>query len=272
MVRLKVSRCDLAPDGNDKILPVVPPSQAITEYSIKKGIDPGHAPGPSDGGLFLRITGVFFVEGAARISGTLFDLVEEGLVDANVGDDGEQQEGTLASGAGSVYPVPPQAGGPDIPSVEPAYHELGPTPSDPQVLSGQHGRSWKPPEPPIGYKFRSILKGDQEAVVDLSLLSGRYYPRVLTKPLLSNHIDRLLRLGESVHYLHALEGLVPGYYNSVDPVFCQKSRQAMLAEAIAQAQSECEDWFDRLEISKLLDVGLVGAVSDVEMDVDEGGQ
>jgi len=141
--------------------------------------------------------------------------------------------------------------------------------SDRQMLSGPYVRSWNPPEPPTGYKFRSILKGDWEAVMDISLLSGRYYPGVLTNPLLSAHLQHLLTLEGSVHHLYALEGLAPGYYNSVDPEFAKESRQLMLKEAVAEAKSKCEDWFDKEAVSNLLDSDLTSTTSDVEMEEPE---
>lgn len=82
LVQLRVSRCDLAPSGNDKVQPVAPSSRATPKHATKRGIDPERAPGPGDGVLFLRIMGIFFVEGTARISGMLFDLAKEGLAGA----------------------------------------------------------------------------------------------------------------------------------------------------------------------------------------------
>lgn len=101
--------------------------------------------------------------------------------------------------------------------------------------------------------------------MDISLLSGRYYPGVLSNPLLSDHLGRLLRLKESVHHLYALEGLAPGYYNSVDPEFSKESRPVMLAEAIVEAKNRCEEWFDKEAVSNLLDSESTGSMSDVEM-------
>ena len=261
LVRLKVPRRELAPSGSERVLPVVPPSQAAIEYTIQKGIEADHAPGSGDRGLFLRIVSIFVVEKKVRVSGMLFDLVEDGFLGAGVGGREGRQEDTSAFDMRSLDPALLQGEIPDAPPAD----DFKPA-SDRQILSGPHVRSWNPPEPPIGYKFRSILKGDWEAVMDISLLSGRYYPGVLSNPLLSDHLERLLKLEESVHHLYALEGLAPGYYNSVDPEFSRESRPAMLNEAIAEAKSKCEEWFDKEAVSNLLDSDLTSSTSDVEMD------
>jgi hypothetical protein len=73
-------------------------------------------------------------------------------------------------------------------------------------------------------------------------------------------------LEESISHLYALEGLAPGYYNSVDPEFAKESRQKMLLEAVAEAKSKCEEWFDKEAVSNLLDAELTSATSDVEME------
>lgn len=263
LVRLKVPRRELAPHGSERVLPAVPPSQAAIDYTIQKGIDPDNAPGSGDRGLFLRIASIFVVEKKVRISGMLFDLVEEGFVGAGVGGREGRQEDTSAFDMTALDPA--LFHGEDTgASAELTTNGFKPA-ADRQILSGPYVRSWNPPEPPIGYKFRSILKADWEAVMDISLLSGRYYPGVLTNPLLSDHLERLLRLNEPVHHLYALEGLAPGYYNSVDPEFAKESRPVMLKEAITEAKSKCEDWFDKEAVSNLLDSELTSSASDVEM-------
>ena len=265
LVRLKVPRRDLAPDGSETVLPVVPPSQNAVDYTVQKGADPEHAPGSGDRGLFLRITSIFVVEKKVRISGVLFDLVEEEFVGEGVGGREGRQEDTSVFDMRSLDPALLQGERSDVPLTERPPNAFKPA-SDRQVLSGPYVRSWNPPEPPIGYKFRSVTKGDWEAVMDISLLSGRYYPGVLSNPLLSDHFERLSRCQESIHHLYALEGLAPGYYNSVDPEFPKESRQVMFVEAIAEAKSKCEEWFDKEAVSNLLDAELTGTGSDVDME------
>ena len=264
LVRLKVSRRELSPNGSERVLPIVPPSQATVDYTIQKGLGPEHAPTSGDRGLFLRITSIFAVEKKVRISGMLFDLVEDGFVGVGVGGREGRQEDTSAFDMTSLNPALLQ--GEDSAEQGSNGFKLAP---DRQVLSGPYVRSWSPPEPPTGYKFRSILKGDCEALMDISLLSGRYFPGVLTNPRLSNHLQHLLALEGSVHHLYAMEGLAPGYYNSVDPQFARENRQVMLNEAVAEAKSKCEDWFDKEAVSNLLSPDVASSPSDVEMDEHE---
>lgn len=265
LVRLKFPRSDLIPEGSEKILSVVPPSQAAVEYTIQRGVDPAEAPGSGERGLFLRIAGIFVAGKVVRIAGMLFDLVEEGFVGVGAGGKEERQEDTSAFDMRTLDPALLQGGSSDAPLVERASDGFK-LASDRQILSGPYARNWNPPKPPIGYKFRSILKGDWEAVMDISLLSGRYYPGILSNPLLSDHLERLLRLGEPVHHLYALEGLAPGYYNSVEPEFSKGDRPTMFMEAIAEAKSRCEEWFDKEAVSNLLDPEVTSATSDVEME------
>ena len=264
LVRLKVHRCDLAPEGSDKVLPVVPPSQNALEYTVQKGLDPEHAPSSGDRGLFLRITSIFAVDRKVRISGMMFDLVEEGFVGAGVGGREGRQEDTSAFDMRTLDPTLLHGESSDAPLAERTPNGFKPS-SDHQTLSAPYIRSWNPPVPPFGYKFRSILKGDWEAVMDVSLLSGRYYPRILVNPLLSDHLDRLIRLEAQVEHIYALEGLAPGYYNSVEPESPRENRAMMFFEAIAEAKSKCEEWFDKEAVSNLLDAELTSATSDVEM-------
>ena len=265
LVRLKVPRREFDPEGSDNVLPVVPPSQAAIEYTVQKDIDPEDAPGSGDRGLFLRITSIFTADAQVRIAGMLFDLVEEGFIGAGVEEREERQENTSAFDTRTLDPALLQGETPDPPLAERTPKGFKPA-SDYQVLSGPYVRSWNPPEPPIGYKFRSILKGDREAAMDISLLSGRYYPGILSNPLLSDHLGRLIGLEEEVHHIYALEGLAPGYYNSVDPEFSKETRAGMIVEAIAEARSKCEEWFDKEAVSNLLDAELTSATSDVEME------
>jgi hypothetical protein len=265
LVRLKVPRRELAPSGSERVLPIVPPSQAAVDYTIQKGQDPEHAPTSGDRGLFLRITSIFVTEKKVRISGLLFDLVEEEFVGIGVGGREGRQEDTSAFDMRSLDPALLQGESSDAPLAEQTPNEFRLAP-DRQALSGPYVRSWNPPEPPLGYKFRSILKGDMEAVMDVSLLSGRYYPGVLSNPLLSDHLERLVRLKETVLHLYALEGLSPGYYNSVDPEFSKESRQVMFMEAVAETKSKCEEWFDKEAVSNLLGAELGSSTSDVEME------
>jgi Transcription-silencing protein Clr2 len=102
------------------------------------------------------------------------------------------------------------------------------------------------PTPPRGFKFRPILAPGCEAVVSLSLIAGRYYPLLLAHPLLAPSVAKVLSntLEEGgllhEHHLWSLEGLTPGFFNSVDPVKVRPSRVAMLRDADKVARSLLE--------------------------------
>lgn len=46
------------------------------------------------------------------------------------------------------------------------------------------------PQPPAGYRFRPVLLPGHEAVLDVSCISGRYYPAILSSPLISYPLVR----------------------------------------------------------------------------------
>lgn len=103
------------------------------------------------------------------------------------------------------------------------------------------------PQAPKGFRFRPILRTGYEAVLNLSLVSGRYYPRLLSHPLLEAKIRQNLedpRLYmdkvevEEKMKLLSLEGLFPGHFSSVDPTFFKKNRHHILDEAEQGAISD----------------------------------
>lgn len=96
------------------------------------------------------------------------------------------------------------------------------------------------PQAPKGYRFRPILKAGYDAVLNLSLISGRYYPRLIGHPLLAPKFIQDLsqpqwdmdeKIRTDILGLMSLEGLAAGHYNAVDPQFHKKSRVQMLEDA-----------------------------------------
>ncbi|KAG2336386.1 hypothetical protein BDR05DRAFT_1014178 [Suillus weaverae] len=69
------------------------------------------------------------------------------------------------------------------------------------------------PKSPDGFIFRPILKPGCEIVVDLMWIAGRYYPGVLEHRLLDRHVERAVAAGGT--QLWALEGLTAGCYNAM---------------------------------------------------------
>ena len=116
----------------------------------------------------------------------------------------------------------------------------------PYIASLPHGATRYPlPDPPKGYKFRPMLKGRREAVMALELLSGRYYPRILDHPLVTERVAAAVasdQLSQN-NALWALECLIPGNHNVMDSHKWKASRHGMLMEAIATAESELTDYW-----------------------------
>jgi hypothetical protein len=100
------------------------------------------------------------------------------------------------------------------------------------------------PEAPDGFKFRPILKPDTELIVDLTWIAGRYYPGLLKHKLLDRHVERAFTSGGV--QLWALEGLTPGYYNTMDPTKWRATRSLMVREANHEARTGLErHWEDK---------------------------
>ncbi|KAI0923919.1 hypothetical protein AcV5_009324 [Taiwanofungus camphoratus] len=104
---------------------------------------------------------------------------------------------------------------------------------------------------PKGFKFRPILPPGHEVVLSLSLISGRYYPHLFQHPLMVPTVKRALEVplehgGLYEHrHLWAMEGLLPGVHQSMDPTYWKPSRSVMLKEADADARKHfTELWED----------------------------
>lgn len=88
------------------------------------------------------------------------------------------------------------------------------------------------PPAPEGYRFRPIISPGSECVISPSLIAGRYYPGITRHPILKPVIEARLRESSSIPYeALALEGLVPGHENTVDPSMHHKSRLSMMKAA-----------------------------------------
>ena len=126
-------------------------------------------------------------------------------------------------------------------------------PSPNTQLSRPANSEWYPlPPAPDGFKFRPILPPGHESVVSLTLISGRYYPCLLSHPLLQPIVNQaLIQAGESGgptehEHLWAMEGLSPGYFNSVDPTYYKKDRLQMMKDADTEAHIDLEEhWRER---------------------------
>jgi len=94
------------------------------------------------------------------------------------------------------------------------------------------------PDPPPGYKFRSIMKPGYEIVLDAAFISGRYYPNLLKHPLLQNTLADVNPDDPRVSQLTALCGLVTGAVNSMECVDWAATRVVMLRQADTTARQD----------------------------------
>lgn len=252
-VRLKSPRRSLAPRGAQNILPPAGPGKGSRELWIAQGKEPDDVFNGAGGrGVFLKLDGLFVVdtprEGGVlkkegRASGMLYELAE--LDWEEPGESTPQVNGAhtyeSASSSGSLpRRTTSQNGDSSLPSTSSSN------------LPGSNSQQWGPPayllpKAPAGYKFRPILSPGHEAVVNLGLISGRYYPGILHHPHLRPLVQQAMESGldsgrvMQSNNLWALEGLSAGYHNAVDPTSYKKSRTEMVQDADKIAGTQLEE-------------------------------
>ena len=256
-IRLKVPRRSIAPEGAANILPPASAGKARLEQCLSDNKNPADFTAGTRG-VFMRLDGLFAVEvprddasgtkKAARACGMLYELVEEDWEDprdsldniADVPSQSQQTPGPLQAGpSSSTTPAPsmnahttqqPQLGGTTFSTeVQPVLTSVSSPNSGPVQTNIL-------PAAPVGYKLRPILEPGYEAVVELGLISGRYYPRILSHPQVAPAVRKAFSQPieegiSSTNNLWALEGLFGGYHNSVDPHKYKRSRVNMMQEA-----------------------------------------
>ena len=109
------------------------------------------------------------------------------------------------------------------------------------------------PKPPPGFKFRQITKPGTEITFPAPLIAGRYYPDILTNPLIgltADDIENTVKgstLADAdrdnrVLVLLSLGGLEQGWINSMGAKYWKESRKGMLQQSVSEAQKEIYAW------------------------------
>ncbi|KAI5123523.1 hypothetical protein M0805_006683 [Coniferiporia weirii] len=147
-------------------------------------------------------------------------------------------------------PPPPTAGTRAAPTTRATANLNAPPPQNNPQLSGPLKAAeytYPLPPAPSHMRFRPILRAGREAVMPLTLLAGRYYPKLLSDPLLRPrvHMARAAPHAPTSDALWALEGLVAGAHNAVDACRFVPSRVRMMHEAERQAWSELVGYWRR---------------------------
>ncbi|KAF9466099.1 hypothetical protein BDZ94DRAFT_1158717 [Collybia nuda] len=256
-VRIKVPRRSLAPKGAENIYPPSGPGKEALEAFVAQGLDPSEI-GAGSRGVFMRLDGLFIVDAVqpgghtkkeCRASGMLYELADEDWEDPQILEKPELAPKGSASQPVSPKGIQPQQSSSNVHLVPGTLTQITqkPVASMPVTqLSKPSISHYHLPAAPIGYRFRQILPDDHEAVFSLGLISGRYYPRILSHPLLSPTLHNAMAnpqdpggLAENDH-LWALEGLSGGFRNSIDPTQHKISRIKMIEDADKIAISDLE--------------------------------
>jgi len=279
LVRLKLARKQIAPDGAEHILPPAGPSKSALEVTTivntSQAVDL-RGLGAGERGVFMKLESLFAVElpqgdgsktHELRASGMLYELV-----DADWVGDGSEQQGS-GKGKGRAHDETEFAPN-DIRQYS-SFNEMNLDPilrngsntdvhSDSTRNAGRLSKTRSPnsqlsnpgmscplPDPPEGFKFRAILPPGHEAVLSLTLISGRYYPGLLSSPCMGFCLEKAFSSAfnaaslDMYHHIWALEGLSPGFHNSVDPSVWKKSRKDMMMAADQDAKSTIENYFQQ---------------------------
>jgi len=219
LVRLKLSRRSFAPEGIPGA--VLPPSGpgpgALEEISEHRDdVDMGEM-GAQTRGLFMHIKRLFVTEKVST-DGT---LMRECRV------------------AGKIY---------ELADADWKEEDVAMVSKD-----DEDAADYVPlPQAPKGYNFRGILASDYECICAISVLSGRYYPRILFHPLLADKVQEIVSAAVDSQslvefgHLVCLEGLEEGIKNAVEPTRYKLSRPAILQEADRTAVARMEKFADSL--------------------------
>ncbi|KAG5723675.1 hypothetical protein E4T56_gene20246 [Termitomyces sp. T112] len=257
-VRLKVPRRCIAPLGAEHIFPPSGPGKSTLAMWEASGKDIKEL-GAGSRGVFMRLDGLFVVDALqgdgfstkkeCRASGMLYELADVDWEEDSVILDSSSKENTApmifipAPSPLNPHVLPHLNSEPNI-SVTTRPQQLTPNPLPPTAQQSHPLRShYTLPEAPTGYFFRPILPEGYEAVVSLSFISGRYYPRILSHPLLEKYVEMAMTNTSGLlehNNLWALEGLSAGFHNSVDPVHYKSSRMKMIEDADVTSVRELE--------------------------------
>lgn len=240
LVRLKLARCQFAPRGTDIVYPPAGPSKTTQQWNEEHGVPTNEqTSGAGEKGLFMKIDGLFVVDvddkgGAGRVkecraSGMIYELVDQDWVN-------EEVHAVSTNGKGKERATEESISAPAAPQT--AADASSPSKPARPVLSAMYPL----PDPPIGYKFNPILTPGNEVVLSLSLISGRYYPHLFTHPRLRKSLQKAALVTEEDGGLYlnkhiwAMQGLLPGVHQSMDPSFWKDRRVTMFEEADRQAR------------------------------------
>lgn len=253
-VRLKMPRGCLAPRGAEHIYPPSGPGKSTLAMLRESGKDTNITKyGAGSRGVFMRLDGLFVVDAVrsdgfstvkeCRASGMLYELAdidwEESMLDS--GSKESVTPMTFVPAPSPLNPhIPPHSNSESNIPMTTRPQQSVPRPLPPTVQQSHPPCSYYTlPEAPTGYFFRPILSEGYEAVLSLSFISGRYYPGILSHPLLEKYVENVE--GDDKLNLWALESLSAGFHNSVDPCDYKSSRMKMVEDADVMSIRRLED-------------------------------
>ncbi|KAI0083928.1 hypothetical protein BDY19DRAFT_974809 [Irpex rosettiformis] len=263
LVRLKLARCQFVPQGSQMVYPPAGPSKSTSEWYEAHGEKPDSSlTGAGEKGMFMKIESIFVVDipRTDGLSGATKECRASGMIYELVDDDYEAPETLAQSTAESQANAKGKERAQDTDAAPSA--SAPPKGKKGEVRDSNLSRPvltipFPLPDPPKGYKFRAILPPGNECVLSLSLLAGRYYPYLLQHP----HLEPVVRRAFAVptedgglmlnKHLWAMEGLLPGVHQSMDPEAWKGSRFMMLKDADTDARKLLGQEADQLKAAAM---------------------
>ncbi|KLO17957.1 hypothetical protein SCHPADRAFT_913375 [Schizopora paradoxa] len=165
----------------------------------------------------------------------------------NLKEDSNTSRQDKGKGKALPEPEPPLIPPPRRSTLRPSPEGVGAPLSTTGPLSGPSPLPpYRLPAPPTKFKFRPILPKTHEVTMSVLLLSGRYYPGILSNPLLQLCINPKIDgsapdpdtpIDPAHAPVYALEGHVAGVHNAVDPSAWMSNRAGMVRAASETAKS-----------------------------------
>ncbi|KAH6915929.1 hypothetical protein BKA70DRAFT_1556492 [Coprinopsis sp. MPI-PUGE-AT-0042] len=203
--------------------------------------------GAKNRGVFMKVNAFFMVdlnkEGKAkkemRVSGMLYEVADEDYAEGDDERDWEKDPRPESQATVDESPLPTTNGTSAPEGV-----------AQRKVMESAPPKGFDLPQPPHKYKFRPIITEGYEAVMSLSLVAGRYYPRICCHPIIASALHQaLVWTGNRLNFrqIWSLEGMYPGYHADTNAAVFKKSRTFMIEDADRQATSDLQEYHAKMQ-------------------------
>lgn len=222
----------------DEVVRLIPGRDQLSPDSVLISPASPHAKGR---GVLMKINGIISHPGNGgrhcKVSGTLYELADEGYQEKEPKSMVEQVSGRIGAPEGLHIETPILT-----PFVNMPLFANG-VPQERVSQGPSNFPLFTLPNPPSGCKLLPITHSGYEMVLDVAMIAGRFYPELLQNPLLQSTLESGRADDPLVSQLRALCGLDAGVINAMECDLWCETRSAMVKQAIEVAQNELvENW------------------------------